>query len=148
MAKLIFLSHRDQREDEHGYPEKPEEEIACSRYCDFHGPIRSWDDFGEPSICPFGCVLGCWLCGVSLSVSHPWQLPYDFAFWGRLLIRDNQATIGSPVNVIVLGLALRDHNETEEEGNRSRTSNNVFHRQPPRAIGRLSLEDVEQRRCR
>jgi hypothetical protein len=34
----------------------------------------------------------------------------------RLLVRDNQVTLGSLVNVIVLGLALGSHSETKKEG--------------------------------
>ena len=43
------------------------------------------------------------------------SLPYDFATWGRLLVRDNQVTIGSLVDVIVLGLALSDDSETKKK---------------------------------
>jgi hypothetical protein len=48
-------------------------------------------------------------------ISHPWQLLYDFAPWRRLLIRDNQLTIGTLVNVIILGLILCNHSETKKK---------------------------------
>jgi hypothetical protein len=43
-------------------------------------------------------------------------LSYDFARWRRLLIRDNQLSIGIVVNVIFLGLALCNHSETKKKG--------------------------------
>jgi len=43
-------------------------------------------------------------------------LLYDFAPWRRLLVRDNQLTVGIVVNVIFLGLALCNHSETEKKG--------------------------------
>ena len=48
--------------------------------------------------------------------SHPRQLLDDFAPWRRLLIRDNQLTVGSLVNVIILGLAICNHSETKKKG--------------------------------
>jgi hypothetical protein len=53
---------------------------------------------------------------VGLLISHPWKLFYDFASWRGLLIRDNQLTVGSLVNVVVLGLALCNHGETKKKG--------------------------------
>ena len=43
-------------------------------------------------------------------------LLYDFAPWRRLLIRDNQLTVRTLVNVIILGLALCNHSETKKKG--------------------------------
>ena len=64
----------------------------------------------------FGCVLlGSWACGTSLSVTAR-QLLYDFAPWRWLLIRDNQLTVGTFVNVVILGLALCNHSETKKKG--------------------------------
>jgi hypothetical protein len=48
-------------------------------------------------------------------ISSPGELFYDFASWRGFLIRDNQPTIRSLVNVIVLGLALCNHSETEKQ---------------------------------
>jgi len=36
--------------------------------------------------------------------------------WWRLLIRDNQLTVWSLVNVIILGLGLCNYSETKKEG--------------------------------
>ena len=44
------------------------------------------------------------------------MLSDDFASWGRLLIRDNQSTIGSLVNVIILGVGLGNHSKTKKQG--------------------------------
>ncbi len=42
VAKLILLSHRNEREDKQCYPEKPGKEIARSRCCEFfHSVILS-----------------------------------------------------------------------------------------------------------
>src|SRR5262245_40267661 len=49
-------------------------------------------------------------------ISLTGQLLYDCATWGRLFVRDNKLTIGSLVNVIVLGLALCNHSETKKKG--------------------------------
>src|SRR4029077_7748101 len=49
-------------------------------------------------------------------ISHTQQLLYDFAPWRRLLIRDNQRTVRSLVNVIVLGLPLRNDSEPKKKG--------------------------------
>jgi hypothetical protein len=49
-------------------------------------------------------------------ISLTGQLSYDFATWGRLLVRDNKLTLRSLVNVIILGLALGDHGETKKKG--------------------------------
>ena len=57
--------------------------------------------------------------------SPPGQLSYDFASWRRLLIRDNQLSIGIVVNVVFLGLAFRNHSETNKKGNQSRLD--AFH---------------------
>ncbi len=56
--------------------------------------------------------LGLW----NFPISDSRQLFYDFAPWRRLLIRDNQLTIGTLVNVIILGPALCDHSETKKKG--------------------------------
>jgi hypothetical protein len=45
-------------------------------------------------------------------------LLYDFATWRGLLIRDNQLTVGTLVNVIFLGLALCN-NETKKNGEKT-----------------------------
>jgi len=42
------------------------------------------------------------------------SLFYDFAPWRRLLIRDNQLTVGILVTVIFLGVALCNHSETKK----------------------------------
>jgi hypothetical protein len=44
------------------------------------------------------------------------MLSDNFASWGRLPIRDNQGTIGSLIDVIVLGLAWCEHSETKKKG--------------------------------
>ena len=62
------------------------------------------------------------------------KLLYDCAAWGRLLVRDNQVTFGSLVNVVILGAALSDASETEKKGNQYRTSNDAVHKQPPQAV--------------
>jgi len=46
----------------------------------------------------------------------PAMLSDDLAPWGWLLVRDNQSTIGSLVDVILLGVAFCDHTETEDKG--------------------------------
>jgi hypothetical protein len=43
-------------------------------------------------------------------------LLYDFAPWRRLLVRDNQLTVGILVNVLFLGLAFCNHSETKKKG--------------------------------
>ena len=40
---------------------------------------------------------------------------YDFTPWRWLLIRDNQLTVGTLVNVVVLGVALCNHSETKKK---------------------------------
>src|SRR6266550_252876 len=51
-------------------------------------------------------------------IRYPRQvlLFYDFAPWRRLLIRDNQLTVGVLVNVMFLGLALCNHSQTKKKG--------------------------------
>ena len=107
MAKLIFLSHRDKREDEHGYPDKPEEEITCSRCCDFHGPIRSWTASASllsVRLTRFS-LLALW--GLGYHSPRAFLLLYDFAPWGRLLIRNDQLSSGIVIHVIVFSLSNR-----------------------------------------
>jgi len=55
------------------------------------------------------------------------QLLYDLATWWRLLIRDDQLAVGALVNVIVLGLALRNDSEPKKKGNQSCVD--AFHRE-------------------
>src|SRR5215813_4846028 len=50
----------------------------------------------------------------------PAMLSDDLALWRWLLVRDNQSTIGSLVNVIFLGMALRKHGETKTKGQTGR----------------------------
>jgi hypothetical protein len=52
----------------------------------------------------------------------------EFAPWRWLLIRDNQGTVRSLVNVIVLSQALRNHGETMKQGNHGGTSVDAFHK--------------------
>jgi hypothetical protein len=53
---------------------------------------------------------------VAISYLGQVLLSYDFAPWRRLLIRDNQLSIGIVVSVTFLGLALCSHSETKKEG--------------------------------
>ena len=68
------------------------------------------DGFGEPSVCPFGCALPV----LGLVRARAVSLFYDFAPWRRLLIRENQLTVGILVTVIFLGVALCNHSETKK----------------------------------
>src|SRR5262245_16429722 len=60
------------------------------------------------------------------------MLSDDFAPRRWLLIRDDQSTTGSLVNVIILGLGL-DRSQTKRQGNQSCTSDDTFHKQSPLA---------------
>ena len=75
-------------------------------------------------------------CRVLELVRLPYRSPlaavYDFAPWRRLLIRDNELSVGIVVNVTFLGLALRDHGKTSQKGNQSRVD--AFHGPPSLAI--------------
>ena len=47
-------------------------------------------------------------------------LLYDFASWRGLLVRDDQLTVGTLVNVIVLSMPWRNHSETKKKGETKR----------------------------
>ena len=69
------------------------------------------------------------------------MLSDDLAPWGWLLVRDNQSTIGSLVNVILVGVGLGNHGETNKNGNQSRID--ALHKEISPFITRdLSLSPV------
>jgi hypothetical protein len=53
---------------------------------------------------------------------------YDFAPRRWLFVCDNQRTVGSLVNEVVLGLDLGDRSEPKEKGNQRCTSVDAFHK--------------------
>ena len=74
--------------------------------------------FSEPSVCPFGGVLrgSCaWACGTSRSVT-PGSCLMILLPGGGSLFEITSSPLGVLVNVIVLGLALRNHSETKKKG--------------------------------
>jgi hypothetical protein len=69
----------------------------------------------------FTGFLGLWVLGQV-------ELLYDLAPRRWLLVRDNQRTVGSLVDVIVPGLGLGNYGDTKKKGNQSCTSVEAFHK--------------------
>jgi hypothetical protein len=82
--------------------------------------IVSWGctrpTFGEPSVWRFGCVLlGSWGCGTSLSVG-PGSCFMILLPGGGSLFEITSSPLRSLVDVIVLGLALRNDSKPKKKG--------------------------------